>query len=163
VVVCIRAACRTLGGHANVDSGKVMASYIAFRLRRRATSRSQPLCIFKEVRPNRAAVRSVQPGKELLWFLGAIRGSGGVLGVLSLRGRRVEWGRRRIMLGLSVLRKEFGGPVPISECLFSWVPQVLCEPGTCVCSGLVPVLGIVEIFYHKESYYWPFWYINKLT
>ncbi|MQL87894.1 hypothetical protein Taro_020452 [Colocasia esculenta] len=34
---------------------------------------------------------------------------------------------------------EFGGPAPIPECLFSWEPQVLCEPDTCVCSGLVPV------------------------
>ncbi|MQL71009.1 hypothetical protein Taro_003326 [Colocasia esculenta] len=34
---------------------------------------------------------------------------------------------------------EFGGPAPIPECLFSWEPQVLCEPGICVCSGLVPV------------------------
>ncbi|MQM06683.1 hypothetical protein Taro_039510 [Colocasia esculenta] len=28
---------------------------------------------------------------------------------------------------------ECGGPVPILECLYSRVPQVLCEPGTRVC------------------------------
>ncbi|MQL97730.1 hypothetical protein Taro_030427 [Colocasia esculenta] len=31
VVVCMCAACRTLGGHADVNSGKATASYVAFR------------------------------------------------------------------------------------------------------------------------------------
>ncbi|MQL92431.1 hypothetical protein Taro_025059 [Colocasia esculenta] len=36
---------------------------------------------------------------------------------------------------------EVGGPAPILECLFSRVPQVLCEPNTLclLCSGFVPV------------------------
>ncbi|MQL88282.1 hypothetical protein Taro_020843 [Colocasia esculenta] len=43
---------------------------------------------------------------------------------------------------------ECGGPAPIPECLSSRVPQVLCEPGTCVCCawGFVPVqCGTVEV------------------
>ncbi|MQL95571.1 hypothetical protein Taro_028240, partial [Colocasia esculenta] len=39
VVICMHAACRMLGGHADVDSGKAMASYVAFSSRCRATSR----------------------------------------------------------------------------------------------------------------------------
>ncbi|MQL69978.1 hypothetical protein Taro_002278 [Colocasia esculenta] len=31
-----------------------------------------------------------------------------------------------------------GGPAPIPECLSSRVPQVLCEPGTCVVLGVCP-------------------------
>ncbi|MQL79630.1 hypothetical protein Taro_012079 [Colocasia esculenta] len=49
----------------------------------------------------------------------------------------VEW-----QLDLSAVTarlRECGGPAPIPEYLFSWVPQVLCELGTCVCSGLLPV------------------------
>ncbi|MQL87199.1 hypothetical protein Taro_019740 [Colocasia esculenta] len=37
---------------------------------------------------------------------------------------------------------ECGGPAPIPECLFSRVPQVLCEPGTCVC-----VLGVLSRYW----------------
>ncbi|MQM06136.1 hypothetical protein Taro_038957 [Colocasia esculenta] len=83
VVVCMRAACRTLGGHANVDSGKATASYVAFRSQRRATSCSQPLCVFKKVWPNKAAVRSARPRELAAVFCWAIRRLGGHFGVIS--------------------------------------------------------------------------------
>ncbi|MQL88185.1 hypothetical protein Taro_020744 [Colocasia esculenta] len=73
----MRAACRTLGGHADVDSVKATASYVAFR----------------------AFTSSARPGEELLRFLRVIRHSGVVFDALSQRGRRVEWGRCCIMRG----------------------------------------------------------------
>ncbi|MQL72854.1 hypothetical protein Taro_005196 [Colocasia esculenta] len=46
---------------------------------------------------------------------------------------------------------KFGGPVPNLECLFSRVPQVLCEPGTCVfvlraCPGMVCTIEVCVVF-----------------
>ncbi|MQL81936.1 hypothetical protein Taro_014405 [Colocasia esculenta] len=52
-----------IGWPADVRSGKVTASHIAFRSRRRATSRSQLICVFKEPQPNRAGRSSAWPGE----------------------------------------------------------------------------------------------------
>ncbi|MQM16249.1 hypothetical protein Taro_049203 [Colocasia esculenta] len=61
--------------------------------------------VFKKVWPNRAFRSSARPGGELLRLLWAIRRSGMVFDALSVRGRRVEWGKCRVMRGFCVLRE----------------------------------------------------------
>ncbi|MQL69183.1 hypothetical protein Taro_001469 [Colocasia esculenta] len=92
-------------GLADVRCGKATTFYVAIRLRHKPTSRSQPLCVFKEGWPNRAFTSSARPGKELLRFLRAIRHSGVDFDVLSMQGRRMERGRHRVVAGLRVLRE----------------------------------------------------------
>ncbi|MQL87542.1 hypothetical protein Taro_020085 [Colocasia esculenta] len=90
---------------ADVGIEKATAAYVAFRLRRRATSRSQLQCIFKEPWLNRASTGSARPGGAAAGFLRAIRGPGDVWGVFSPRGRCVEREKRRVILGFCVLHK----------------------------------------------------------
>ncbi|MQL89233.1 hypothetical protein Taro_021805 [Colocasia esculenta] len=78
------APCVTRGaGLADVRSGKATASHVAFRSRRRATSRSQPLCIFKGVFAEQSKGSSAWPGGAAVGFFRAVRGSGGAWGVFS--------------------------------------------------------------------------------
>ncbi|MQL77496.1 hypothetical protein Taro_009907 [Colocasia esculenta] len=100
VVVCMRAACRTWGGLADVRSGKATTSYVAFRSRRWGTSRSQPSCVFKQVWLNRAFASSARPGEELCSGFWAISRSEGVFDMFTPRGRCVERGKRRVGLVL---------------------------------------------------------------
>ncbi|MQM07588.1 hypothetical protein Taro_040429 [Colocasia esculenta] len=69
VVVCMRAACRTLGWHADINLLKATPYPIAFR----------------------AAVRSVRPEELAAGFCWAIRWLGGAFGVFSPRGKRREF------------------------------------------------------------------------
>ncbi|MQL77986.1 hypothetical protein Taro_010405 [Colocasia esculenta] len=48
-------------------------------------------------------------------------------------GRRILNATARPIAFMLFELVERGGPAPIPECLSSRVPQVLCEPGTCVC------------------------------
>ncbi|MQM06110.1 hypothetical protein Taro_038932 [Colocasia esculenta] len=61
---------------------------------------------------NRAVASSTRPGEATAGISRAIQTSGGVFGALSPRGRRMEWGRHRAMVGLRVLRKGVLHPVP---------------------------------------------------
>ncbi|MQM07702.1 hypothetical protein Taro_040544 [Colocasia esculenta] len=70
-------------------------------------------------------------GEELLR---AIRRSGMVFDALSMRGRREEWGKRRTMHGLHVLR-EVGSP------RFCVSQSPVCAQGLSRCSGTVEVLS----------------------
>ncbi|MQM05553.1 hypothetical protein Taro_038366 [Colocasia esculenta] len=72
-----------IGRPADVGLVKVTAAYVAFRLRRRATSRSQLQCIFKEPWPNRAFTGSARPRGATAGFLREIRGSREVRGAWS--------------------------------------------------------------------------------
>ncbi|MQL73964.1 hypothetical protein Taro_006320 [Colocasia esculenta] len=91
----MRAACRARGGAADVWSGKATPEAVAIR-----------------VFPS-----SARPGKELLRLCWVIWRFGEVLDELSTRGRREEWGKRRAMLGLCVLRE--GREIPPS--LITWM------------------------------------------
>ncbi|MQL93982.1 hypothetical protein Taro_026633 [Colocasia esculenta] len=58
------------GQSANVGLGKATAHEVAFRSRRRCTSRSQPPGVFKEGWPDRAVASSARPGgavAEVVW------------------------------------------------------------------------------------------------
>ncbi|MQL77710.1 hypothetical protein Taro_010127 [Colocasia esculenta] len=92
-------------GYADVGLVKVMAAYVAFRLRHRATSRSQPLCVFKGVFAEQSRGSSARPGGAAERFLRAARGSGDVRGVFLPRGRRVERGKHREISGFRILRE----------------------------------------------------------
>ncbi|MQL70842.1 hypothetical protein Taro_003161 [Colocasia esculenta] len=65
--------------------------------------------VFKKVWLNRASASSARPGEELLQ---AIRHSDVVSDALSTQGRREEWGKRRAMRGLRVLREV----LPVEVC-----------------------------------------------
>ncbi|MQL73432.1 hypothetical protein Taro_005772 [Colocasia esculenta] len=73
-------------GCTDVDSGKVTASYVAFKSRRRNASRSQPLDVFRLFRPNRSRGRFAWPREELLCVLRAIRHSGVALDARTSHG-----------------------------------------------------------------------------
>ncbi|MQM02253.1 hypothetical protein Taro_035019 [Colocasia esculenta] len=107
------------GQSADVGLGKATASYVTFRSQRRAASRSQPLCVFKEVWPDRAGASSARLGGAAAELPQAIQTSGGVFGTLSLRGRHVERGRRRAMRGFHVLH---GGAEPVVGKPPPWFP-----------------------------------------
>ncbi|MQM16025.1 hypothetical protein Taro_048978 [Colocasia esculenta] len=107
---------------ADVGLGKATASYVAFKTRHRVASHSQPLCIFKEGWPDRAVASSARPREELLGFLRAIRHFGVDFGTLSLRGRHMERGRRRVVLRLHVLRE--GREIPPS--FVAWIVNGAC-------------------------------------
>ncbi|MQL80618.1 hypothetical protein Taro_013054, partial [Colocasia esculenta] len=94
-----------VGRPADVGLEKATAAYVAFRLRCRATSRSQLQCVFKEPRPNRASTGSTRPRGAAAGFLRAIRGSRDAWGVFSPRGRRVERGKRRVIFDFRVIRE----------------------------------------------------------
>ncbi|MQL89075.1 hypothetical protein Taro_021647, partial [Colocasia esculenta] len=91
------------GQSADVGLGKAMAHKVAFRSRRRCTSRSQPLDVFKKFQPNRASTSSARPGRAVAELPQAIRTFGGVFGVLFPLRRRIERGRRRAVDSFRVL------------------------------------------------------------
>ncbi|MQM05837.1 hypothetical protein Taro_038652 [Colocasia esculenta] len=64
--------------------------------------------VFKKVGRTELSEALLDPGEELLR---AIRRSGVVFDALSMRGRREEWGKRRAMRGLCVLREGISAPL----------------------------------------------------
>ncbi|MQM15613.1 hypothetical protein Taro_048560 [Colocasia esculenta] len=98
-------------GHADVDSGKATASYVAFR----------------------AVASSTRPREVAAAVLQAIRWFGGVFGALSPRGRRVERGRRRAVFGLSVPREAGNAAAPSNAA----VPSLAVAPSATVATACV--------------------------
>ncbi|MQL81410.1 hypothetical protein Taro_013860 [Colocasia esculenta] len=94
------------GQSVDVGLGKATASYVAFRSRRRAASRSQPLCVFKEVLAGQSCGKLSRPGEAAVAVFRLIQRIDGVFGLLSPRVHRVERGRRRTVDGLRVLRED---------------------------------------------------------
>ncbi|MQL96201.1 hypothetical protein Taro_028876 [Colocasia esculenta] len=97
--------------------------------------------VFKKVCLNRAFTSSALLGKKLLRLYWAIWRFGRVLVVLSTRGRREEWGKRRAMHGLYVLREGVGTVVLV----FQW--WYLVVVGFTV--G-VACRGVVTDLYHQQ-------------
>ncbi|MQM10138.1 hypothetical protein Taro_043024, partial [Colocasia esculenta] len=128
-------------GLADVGSGKAMATYVVFRSRCRATSCSQPLCVFKKVWPNRAVVCSARSGAKLLRFLWAIRRLSVVFGALSSQGHRMERGRRRAVGGLRVLRE--GSEIPPGY--IAWIATCVV-PSRSVSSVLDTLTPVFELY-----------------
>ncbi|MQM17084.1 hypothetical protein Taro_050052 [Colocasia esculenta] len=94
-----------VGWPTDVGLEKATTAYVAFRLPRRATSRSQLQCVFKKPWPNRASIGPARPVGAAAGFLRAIRGSGDAWGVFSPRGRHVARGKRQEIFGFHVLRE----------------------------------------------------------
>ncbi|MQM08845.1 hypothetical protein Taro_041705 [Colocasia esculenta] len=72
-----------IGQSADVGLGKAMTHEVAFRSRRRCTSRSQPLGVFKEGWLDRAVASSARPGGAVAGLFQAIQHFGVVFVVFS--------------------------------------------------------------------------------
>ncbi|MQM01574.1 hypothetical protein Taro_034334 [Colocasia esculenta] len=68
-----------------------------------------------------------------------------LLGSTSACAPRVAHGVEFADVGNGKCVAEFGGPVPIPECLFSWEPQVLCEHTPVYARGLSRCSGAVKL------------------
>ncbi|MQL92934.1 hypothetical protein Taro_025570, partial [Colocasia esculenta] len=76
----------------------------------------------------RAFTSSARPGEKLSQVFWAIRRFGGVLVALSTRGRREEWGKRRAMHGLRILREgRYTSGVRVWGELCVGVGRAMCE------------------------------------
>ncbi|MQM12393.1 hypothetical protein Taro_045310 [Colocasia esculenta] len=91
--------------HADVDLEKAAPYSVAFRSRRRCTSHSQPQTVHNPGLPERAEHALFGQGEKLLRGFRAIWHWGVVSDALSPRGRHMDRGRRRAVVGLRVLCK----------------------------------------------------------